>query len=126
MTATQTPTTLAPGGRRALLDLHRELIGLQRREVERIGGRMNGGEALQAATRDVRFRWIDPLSAGIGELDAAPDAFAAAEAADRLRELLAAPDAETAFGQRYLRALQEDPGVVLAHRDAVAALTTTA
>jgi hypothetical protein len=122
-TTTQSSTTLAPGGRRALLELHRELVALQRREVERVQGRLNGGEALQAATRDVRFRWIDALSAGIGELDAAADAEEAARAADRLRELLAAPDAETAFGLRYLRALQEEPGVVLAHRDAVAALS---
>lgn len=121
-TTTPTSVTLAPGGRRALLELHRELVALQRREVERVAGRLSGGEALQAATRDVRFRWIDALSTSIGELDAAADAEEAASAAGRLRDLLAAPDPETAFGLRYLRALQEEPAVVLAHRDAVAGL----
>ena len=40
----------------------------------------------------------------------------------RLRALLAPPDPGTPFGARYLKALQDHPDVVLAHRDVTAAL----
>jgi hypothetical protein len=40
----------------------------------------------------------------------------------RARELLAPPDPDTPFGARYLRALQDHPEVVMAHRDVIAAL----
>jgi hypothetical protein len=44
-------------------------------------------------------------------------------AVDDLRfKIFVPPDPGTSFGARYLRALQEYPGVVLAHRDVVAAL----
>jgi hypothetical protein len=38
------------------------------------------------------------------------------------RELLAPPDPASAFGARYLQALQDHPEVVIARRDVVAAL----
>ena len=41
-------------------------------------------------------------------------------------DMLAMPDPDTAFGARYLQALQDDPAVVFAHRDACAALAPLA
>jgi hypothetical protein len=116
--------------RRALLDLHREALEAQRQETEQIGGRMTGAEVLQAAADDLRFSWLRNLSELVSETDAAlaaaeDDAARAAAEEDlvaRSRALLAPPDGESAFGRRYLRALQEHPQVVLAHRDVVAAL----
>ncbi len=49
------------------------------------------------------------------------DAAGAQAAVARARMLLHPPDPATAFGARYLRALQDDPDVVLAHRDVTAA-----
>ena len=40
----------------------------------------------------------------------------------RARALVAPPDAASAFGSRYLQALQDHPAVVLAHRDVIAAI----
>ena len=111
--------------RDALLTLHRELLGEQRIQAERFGGRMSASEVLQAAADDLRFVWLKELSELIAALDEAraEDDEAAAEAAiARARELLDPPDPDTAFGARYLRALQDHPGVVLAHRDVTAAL----
>ncbi len=116
--------------RRALLDLHRELLETQRRDAEVFGGRMTGAEVLQAAADDLRFSWLRTVSQLVSEADAAlaaaeDDAARAAAEEDlveRSRALLAPPDGATAFGARYLRALQEHPQVVLAHRDVVAAL----
>jgi hypothetical protein len=116
-------TTIAP--RHALLELHRTLLESQRVQAERIGGRMSATELLQAATEDLRFSWLQALSGQITALDIAhheEDAGAAAAALDAIRVLIAPPDETTPFGRRYLRALQDDPAVVMAHRDAVAAL----
>jgi hypothetical protein len=108
--------------RAALLELHKELLQAQRLETERFGGRMSAGELLQAAADDLRFAWLRTLSQLIAELDAADEPERTAAAIARARELLAPPDPTTAFGARYLRALQDHPAVVMAHRDVVAAL----
>jgi hypothetical protein len=112
--------------RAALLELHRELLEAQRVEVERYGGRMSAADVLQAAADDLRFDWLHAVSELIAELDAAlaaeDEPGRVAAAVDRARELFAPPDPATAFGARYLRALQDHPAVVLAHRDVVAAL----
>jgi hypothetical protein len=112
--------------RAALLELHRELLQAQRLETERFSGRMSSGEVLQAAAEDLRFNWLRTISQLIAELDAAlaaddePERVAAVVA--QARELFAPPDPATTFGARYLRALQDHPAVVMAHRDVVAAL----
>ena len=111
--------------RQALLELHRELLEAQQIQVERFGGRMSTSEVLQAAADDLRFSWLRELSELIAALDQAhsDEDVAATEAlVERARDLLAPPDRDTAFGARYLRALQDHPGVVLAHRDVTAAL----
>jgi hypothetical protein len=114
--------------RRSLLKLHRELLQAQRIEAERFGGRMSASETLQAAADDLRFSWIRALSVLISELDEAigTDDSERQAAVDRVvrqaRDLFVPPDPDASFGARYLRALQDHPGVVLAHRDVVAAL----
>jgi hypothetical protein len=118
------PLDVAPA-RTALLELHRLLLGAQRIQAERYGGRMSASELLQAATDDLRFSWLTQILELIAELDQARtdgDAGAAAAALDKARALLAPPDPDTAFGIRYLQVLQERPEVVFAHRDATAAL----
>jgi hypothetical protein len=112
--------------RTALLELHRRLLQTQRVEAERFGGRMTASELLTAATEDPRFSWLTQLSQLIAELDQArsdTDAGATQAALTKARALLAPPDPDTAFGARYLQALQAHPEVVFAHRDTTAALT---
>jgi hypothetical protein len=111
--------------RTALLELHRHLLEAQRVQTERFGGRMTSTELLQAAADDLRFSWLKELSELIAALDQAradEDEAAQQAAVERARELLAPPDPDTAFGARYLKALQDHPEVVLAHRDVTAAL----
>jgi hypothetical protein len=113
------------GARNALLELHRELLQAQRVRTERFAGRMSASELLQAATEDLRFAWLQELSQLLGELDQAiadDDAAAAEAAVARARELLSPPDPGTAFGTRYLRALQDHPEVVMAHGALMGAL----
>ena len=111
--------------RRSLLELHRLLLDHQRRQVERISGRMSAAELMQAATDDLRFSWITELFGPIAALDQAhhdEDPAAAEQATERIRTLLAPPDPDSAFGRRYLQVLQDEPDVVLVHRDVTAAL----
>jgi hypothetical protein len=108
-----------------LLELHRHLLQAQRVQAERFSGRMSASELLQAANEDLRFVWLKELSELIAALDQAvadDDTEATETLLEKARGLLAPPDPETPFGARYLRALQQHPGVVLAHRDATAAL----
>jgi alkanesulfonate monooxygenase SsuD/methylene tetrahydromethanopterin reductase-like flavin-dependent oxidoreductase (luciferase family) len=114
--------------RQALLELHRRLLEAQRIQAERSDGRMNPAELLQAATDDPRFSWLKDLSGLIAALDQPTpegDGDARVEVLGHARDLLAPPDASTAFGARYLRALQEDPAIVIAHRDATSALAAS-
>jgi len=89
---------------------------------------MSASETLQAAVDDMRFSWIPTVSALISELDEAigadgPEGQAAFDGVfRRAGGLFVPPDPDTAFGARYLRALRDHPGVVLAHRDVAAAL----
>ena len=111
--------------RLALLELHRRLLETQRIQAERFGGRMTATELLQAAADDLRFSWLKQLSELIAQLDQAradEDGTAVEAAVAQARALLAPPDPDTPFGARYLRALQDEPEVVLAHRDVTAAL----
>jgi gluconate kinase len=111
--------------RNALLELHRQLLEAQRIQAERSSGRMTASELLQAATDDLRFSWLKELSELLAALDQAradADAAASEAALHRARALLAPPDADSAFGARYLRALQDHPEVVMAHRDVTTAL----
>src|SRR3954453_15884642 len=110
--------------RRALMELHRVLLNAQRIQAERFGGRISSSQLLQAAAADLRFSWLKELSSAIAALDQAhadEDLAGARAAVARARALLDPPDPDTAFGGRYLRALQEDPDVVFAHRDVTAA-----
>jgi hypothetical protein len=110
--------------RRALLTLHRVLLQHQRVQAERFGGRMSASEVLQAAADDLRFSWLHELSSLIAALDQAQadeDEAGVRAGVERARALLDPPDPDTAFGARYLRALQDDPDVVFAHRDVTAA-----
>jgi hypothetical protein len=62
------------------------------------------------------------LIATLDQARADADEAAQDAAIARAKQLLAPPDPDTAFGARYLRALQDHPEVVLAHRDVTAAL----
>jgi hypothetical protein len=111
--------------REPLLALHREILRAERHDMERFSGPLSGAEFLQVVTGSLRYSWLLPLSELIVAIDEALDDAAETEDEDeladpdaligRLRALVAPPDAETAFGQQYLRLLQLAPGVVMSH-----------
>ena len=104
--------------REPLLELHREILAAERFDFERFHGRLSGAEFLQIVTDSLRYSWLLPLSELIVALDealAAEEPEPAEPLLDRARTLLLPPDAATAFGQQYLRLLQDAPGVAVSH-----------
>ncbi|MBJ7472051.1 MAG: VOC family protein [Solirubrobacteraceae bacterium] len=114
--------------RNRLLDVHRRLLQTQQLEVEHATGRkMSPHEVLAAAMGDPRFSWLRELSALITQIDEAVadkdgDPATARALGDRVRSLVGPPNPATDFGARYLRAMQTNPDVILAHRDLSALL----
>ncbi len=111
--------------RPALLALQATLLEVERRERERVTGRLPTGAWYAAILEDPALAWLRPFGQLVAELDAAMD--------DAVRqETPLTPEAVEAFaarvraclvpGTRYLELLQEYPEVVFAHRDARTAL----
>ena len=112
--------------RRLLLHLHKTLIDWQRTEYERANGRLQTPQLLQVIFNDAEFAWLRSMSGLIVRIDEAlevkpPDVSETGPLVAQARELVA-PEAGTAYAQRYHAALQELPEAVLAHRDLVTLL----
>lgn len=115
--------------RKALLALHRVLIGSERAVYERSAGAIpSAGAFLQLLTTDPWFAWLRPLSTLIVEID---EAFASKEPVtdeairtllDASRQLIAPDEQSDGFGRYYAEAMQRDPDVVIAHGDAMRAM----
>ena len=112
--------------RSRLLELHRELIAVERLAYERDHGRLTPADLLENLIHHPTFAWLRPLSALIAETDVARDPETAAAEARRwrteVRALLTAATEAGEFQRRYAERLQESPGVVMAHGAVMAAL----
>jgi hypothetical protein len=99
--------------RSALLALHKALLAVERRQLERVHGRLSNAEFLQIVSDPVRYGWLKPFSRLILAFDDEEhDGDLRAEA----RELLVPPKGDTPFGRRYLSLMQREPGLVVEHR----------
>ena len=113
----------------ALLNLHKALLDGERVEFERVRGRIeSSGEFLQLVLHDEWFAYLRPFSALLVQIDELLDAEEATRAeADALiaeaRAMLKPSEAGSEFERRYYAALQREPDVILAHRDAVRILS---
>ncbi len=111
--------------RPALLALQATLLQAERRERERMLGRMALGTWYAAILEDPTLAWLRPLGQLVADLDAAMDEAVKHETPltpQALEDFAAQARACLVPGARYLELLQEYPDVVFAHRDAVRAL----
>jgi hypothetical protein len=99
--------------RAALLALHKSVLALERRRLERVHGRLQNAEFLQIVSDPVRYGWLKPFSNLILAFD---DEQHEGDVVDEARELLLPPKAETPFGRRYLSLMQAEPALVVEHR----------
>ena len=106
-----------------LLALHKEVLGTERRTLERVHGELSGAEFLQIVSDPLRYGWLQPFSALILAIDDTLDVTdedegeiaTPEELLDRARELLLPPKEGTPFGRRYLSLMQREPALVMAH-----------
>ncbi len=110
--------------RRALLNLHKAILEVERVSYERIHGRVTSSHALlQLVMRHPWFGWFRPVSELVVQIDEMIDSEEPITADDMeglLRELrsLLNPSVEgEEFGIKYHDILQQDPGVILAHAE---------
>jgi len=110
--------------RKYLLQLHKTLIDWQRADYERVRGRLQATQLLNVIFNDPEFAWLRSMSGLIVRIDEALEVKPPKEPIESgplvaaARDLIA-PDAGSAYAQRYHAALQELPEAVLAHRDLV-------
>jgi hypothetical protein len=99
--------------RPALLSLHKAVLAAERRQYERVHGRLGPAEFLQIVSDPVRYGWLKPFTALIL---AADDPEHEGDVAEEARELLKPPKSSTPFGRRYLSLMQREPALVVEHR----------
>jgi hypothetical protein len=98
--------------RQSLLELHREIVALERREYERRVGTVNAAQFLQVLIEDEAYAWLHPLAALIVQMDEEPQAEAAIVEA---RALIKPDFVGTPFQQRYAWLVEQSPEVAFAH-----------
>ena len=99
--------------RTALLALHKAVLAVERRQLERIQGRLTGAEFLQIVSDPVRYGWLKPFSSLILAFD---DEEHEGDVMAEAKQLLKPPKPDTPFGRRYLSLMQREPGLVVEHR----------
>ncbi len=110
--------------RKGLLHLHKTLLDWERSAYERVHGRASAGEILKVMVEDPQFAWLRPISELIVRIDETVETGEASADGQgdvgalvaRVRDVVTPGEAQTAHAQRYLRALQEHPDAVFAHR----------
>jgi hypothetical protein len=105
--------------RSALLALHKAVLGVERRQLERVHGSLSNAEFLQIVQDPVRYGWLKPFTAlilAIDDPDHEDNSEHEGDVVREARELLLPPKADTPFGRRYLSLMQREPGLVVEHR----------
>lgn len=115
-----------------LLPLHRAVLDYERGQYETVHGSMGGPhQALRIIMQHEWFAWLRPLSTLIVQADERLAADAPVRSADveafreETRGLLQRDLGGALFRERYQRALQASPDVVIAHGRLAAALAET-
>jgi hypothetical protein len=96
--------------RAALLELHKTLLEVERRDYEKAHGRLTPQQFLDGLLHNPTFAWLQPLTTLLVALDEMEDASLA-----ELRSLLDASEQPDEFQQRYTAALQRSPELAYAH-----------
>jgi hypothetical protein len=106
--------------RSLLLDLHRELLQVERVRLERVSGRLTEGAFLQEVIDNPSMAWLGALTTLIALLDEVEEEEDRTRADQlrsscvaQIRQLLERSDGE--FSTKYKGILQDSPSVVVAH-----------
>jgi hypothetical protein len=111
----------------ALLHLHKMLLDIERYSYEQTHGRVSPGALLKLIIEHEQFAWLRPVSGIIVSIDELLDDEERNEKDARLlisqvRDLLVPSETGVTFARRYYNAIQNNPNVVLAHKEVSAIL----
>jgi hypothetical protein len=109
--------------RLALLQLHKTLLDMERREYERVHGKVNTGELFRLVIDHEQFAWLHNISEFVvrldeslaGEVPVTPED--TRSAIMLARKMFAPSESGDAFQKRYFDAIQQDPAVVMEHAE---------
>jgi hypothetical protein len=109
--------------RLALLRLHKSLLDMERREYERLHGKVNTGELFRLVIDHEQFAWLHNISEFVVRLDESLAGEVPVTADDTrsaimlARKMFAPSEAGDGFQKRYFNAIQLDPAVVMEHAE---------
>jgi hypothetical protein len=107
--------------RLALLRVHKTLLDMERREYERINGKVTVGELFRLVVDHQQFGWLHNISEFVVRLDETLAGEAPVTADDvrtafsLARKMFAPSESGDAFQKKYFDAIQMDPAVVIDH-----------
>jgi hypothetical protein len=109
--------------RLALLRLHKTLLDMERREYERVHGKVNTGELFRLVIDHEQFAWLHNISEFVVRLDESLTGEVPVSPEDTrsaimlARKMFAPSESGDGFQKRYFDAIQRDPAVVMEHAE---------
>ena len=109
--------------RLSLLRLHKELLDMERRDYERLHGKVNTGELFRLVIDHDQFAWLHNISEFVVRIDeslAAENPVTAEDTHNAImlaRKMFSPSESGDAFQKRYFDAIQRDPAVVMVHAE---------
>jgi hypothetical protein len=106
--------------RQGLLRLHKSLLEMERRDFEKMFGRVTTGELLQLVINHAQFAWLRMISALVVEIDEVLNGEEPATRSDfeeliNQARLLFSASASEEFQTKYEAALQRELSAVMTH-----------
>jgi hypothetical protein len=109
--------------REALLRLHKSLLEMERREYEKLHGKVTAGELFRLVVDDAQFAWLHNISEFVVRIDENLESDKGASEEDGsgsmllARKMFTPTESGDSFQKRYYDAIQKDPSVVMEHAE---------
>jgi hypothetical protein len=109
--------------RLALLNLHKTLLNMERRDYERQHGYVNTGELFRLVVDHAQFAWLHNISEFVVRIDETLSAQEpvtseyTSSAIAIARKMFVPTESGDAFQKKYFDAIQQDPAVVIDHAE---------
>ena len=109
--------------RENLLRIHKTLLEMERRDYEKVHGKVNAGELFRLVVGDPQFAWLHSISEFVVRIDeslAGEKEVTDMDSRDSIslaRKLFLPSETGDGFQRQYFDAIQKDPAVVMEHAE---------
>jgi len=109
--------------REALLRLHKSLLEMERREYEKLHGKVTAGELFRLVVDDGQFAWLHNISEFVVRIDENLESDKGVSEEDSsgsmllARKMFTPTESGDSFQKRYYDAIQKEPTVVMEHAE---------